>query len=107
MTALHSDEYRRFAQALADARRRAGLSQYDLADRLRVDQSFVSKYETGRRRLDVIEFLQIVRAIGTEHGAILDLVATGLPDRISTLPEASGSEPVGSTRDPKGPQRPE
>ena len=63
MTALHSEPYRRFVELLADARRDAGLSQYDLADRLGVDQSFVSKYESARRRLDVIEFLRIARAI--------------------------------------------
>lgn len=72
MTALHSAEYQRFAQALAEARRQAGLSQYDLADRLGADQSFVSKYESGRRRLDVIEFLRIMQAIGSDYRKILD-----------------------------------
>ena len=72
MTALHSAEYQRFAQALAEARRQAGLSQYDLADRLGADQSFISKYESGRRRLDVIEFLRIMQAIGSDYREFLD-----------------------------------
>ena len=77
MTALHTTEYRRFAEALAEARRSAGLSQYELADRLGVDQSFVSKYETARRRLDVIEFLRVVAAIGDQPDAFIrDLIAT-------------------------------
>ncbi len=72
MTALHSQAYRRFATALGEARRAAGLSQYDLADRLAVDQSFISKYESARRRLDVIEFLRIIRAIGLSPAEFLD-----------------------------------
>ena len=71
MTALHTDEYRQFASALAHARRAAGLSQYDLADRLGVSQDFISKYEGGRRRLDVIEFLRITKAIGIDFEEIL------------------------------------
>jgi transcriptional regulator with XRE-family HTH domain len=71
MTQLHSEEYRRFAAALLEARQRAGLSQYDLAERLGVDQSFISKYESCRRRLDVIEFLQIVQAIGVDYREVL------------------------------------
>jgi predicted transcriptional regulator len=45
---------------------------YDLADRLGVDQSFISKYESARRRLDVIEFLRIMKAIGVDHRVVLD-----------------------------------
>ena len=71
VTALHSEPYRRFVELLADARRYAGLSQYDLAERLGVDQSFVSKYEAARRRLDVIEFLRIASAIGADPHALL------------------------------------
>lgn len=72
MSGLHSDEYRRLVTALADARRQAGMSQYDLAARLGVDQPFISKYEAGRRRLDVIEFLQIVAALEIDYREILD-----------------------------------
>ena len=88
MTALHSAEYRRFATALADARRNAGLSQYDLAERLAVDQSFISKYEAARRRLDVIEFLRIVQAIGVDHRVVLDAIAKSMshPSAPSTPP---------------------
>lgn len=53
------------------AREGAGLSQYALAERLAVDQSYVSKYESCRRRLDVIEFLRVVAAIGVEPSQLL------------------------------------
>jgi transcriptional regulator with XRE-family HTH domain len=72
MTGLHTDGYRRLVARLRDARERAGLSQYEVARRLGVDQSYVSKYEKGRRRLDVIEFLRIVRAIGADYRTIID-----------------------------------
>ncbi|HWE45766.1 MAG TPA: helix-turn-helix transcriptional regulator [Caulobacteraceae bacterium] len=58
------------AKALKAAREAAGMTQYELADALKVDQSFVSKYENGRRRLDVVEFMLIVRAIGCDYRKI-------------------------------------
>jgi transcriptional regulator with XRE-family HTH domain len=71
LTGLHTEENRKLMVALTEARRAAGLSQYQLADRLSVDQSYVSKYESCRRRLDVIEFLRVVAAIGVKADAIL------------------------------------
>lgn len=56
---------------LRAAREDVGLSQYVLADRLGVDQSYVSKYESCRRRLDVIEFLRVVDAIGVAPAPLL------------------------------------
>lgn len=49
---------------LRSVRREAGLRQSDLADRLSRPQSFVSKYETGERRLDLIELRQVCLALG-------------------------------------------
>lgn len=51
---------------LIQARKDAGLTQQELANRLEEHQSFVSKYESGERRLDVIEFLQIAQCIGAD-----------------------------------------
>jgi transcriptional regulator with XRE-family HTH domain len=44
----------------------AGLTQSELASRLSRDQTFVSKYESGERRLDVLELREVCRAIGTD-----------------------------------------
>ena len=52
-----SRKYDYFRALLIEARRNAKLTQVDLAERLHRPQSFVSKYERGERRLDVIEFL--------------------------------------------------
>jgi transcriptional regulator with XRE-family HTH domain len=57
--------------ALKQARLDAGLTQTELADRLERPQSFVAKYENGERRVEVVEFVQIVRAIGCDGNAIL------------------------------------
>jgi len=49
---------------LREIRQQAGLRQSELAARLGRPQSFVSKYESGERRLDLIELRQVCQAIG-------------------------------------------
>lgn len=44
----------------------AGLTQSELASRLRTDQTFISKYESGERRLDILELRQVCQAVGTD-----------------------------------------
>lgn len=44
---------------LRDVRKRAHVSQVELASRLEVPQSFVSKYERGERRLELVEFVMV------------------------------------------------
>ena len=47
-------------------RLRVGISQIDLARTLRRQQSFVSKIESGERRLDIVELLEVLRVLGVE-----------------------------------------
>ena len=70
----HSPRYARLTELLVQARQAAGLNQVDLAARLGRPQSYVSKYESGERRLDVVEFIEAAEAIGCEALAILTLV---------------------------------
>lgn len=72
LTGLHTDEHKRLVAALAKARLSANVTQYELADRLGVDQSYVSKYESGRRRLDVVEFMRIVAALKADPTTLID-----------------------------------
>jgi transcriptional regulator with XRE-family HTH domain len=51
---------------LVTARERAGLTQRDLAATLRRPRSFVGRMEAGERRIDVIEFIEIARALGAD-----------------------------------------
>lgn len=57
-------QYERLHALLRQVRIDAGLRQTELAERLRQPQSFVSKYETGERRLDLIEVREICSALG-------------------------------------------
>jgi transcriptional regulator with XRE-family HTH domain len=57
-------EHKIVGQVLAAARRKAGLTQQELAKRLRKPQSFISSYEQGQRRIDVLELMLIVEKIG-------------------------------------------
>ena len=68
---VHSADLAAFCALMIKARKAAGLTQDDLARRLKKPQSFVAKYEGGERRLDVVEFLAITRAIGADPVRIL------------------------------------
>lgn len=56
---ITSQPYEHFRSMLIQARNNANLTQVEVAARLRRPQSYVSKYECGERRLDLIEFLEI------------------------------------------------
>jgi len=68
---LHSAEHAAFCELMIEARKAAGLTQRNLADRLHKPQSFVAKYEGGERRIDVVEFVTICRAIGANPAKLL------------------------------------
>jgi transcriptional regulator with XRE-family HTH domain len=51
----------------------AGLTQRTLAARLKKPQSFVAKYEGGERRLDVVEFIRIARALDADPLKLLSV----------------------------------
>jgi transcriptional regulator with XRE-family HTH domain len=71
-------EYVAVGSALADARERAGLTQQELAKRLRKPQSFVSSYERGQRRVDVLELIRIVETLaGDPIEVVEDIMRRG------------------------------
>ena len=72
---LRSPGHLALMAALKQARLDAGLTQTELAERLKRPQSFVAKYENGERRVEVVEFVEIVRAIGCDGHHIIDEVA--------------------------------
>lgn len=61
---LYSREYRLFLEMLRAVRQQAGLTQEDVATKLRMTQSLVSKCERGERRLDIVELRAWCLAIG-------------------------------------------
>lgn len=69
---IHSAAIRSLLELLINGREAAGLTQQELAKRVgKKHQSFVSKYESGERRLDVVEFVTICRALGLRPERIL------------------------------------
>jgi transcriptional regulator with XRE-family HTH domain len=72
-----SGKYARLREILAAARRDRGYTQASLAQQLRRPQSFVSKFERGERRLDVVEFLEIADALGLDAPRVLREIDRG------------------------------
>jgi transcriptional regulator with XRE-family HTH domain len=75
--------YKLMLSALLDLRRQAGVNQIELAKRLGKQQAFVSNFERGVRRLDLIEFYAIVRALGGDPVAMFADLAAKLPKKVA------------------------
>lgn len=87
---LRTPRQMRLIDLLVDQRKRAGLSQAQLAERLGRYQSVVSSMESGGRRVDVVELLDIAEVIGLDvHALIDDLFAT--PKSTSSAPQSRKS----------------
>ncbi len=71
---IHDPRYQRIAVLLADLRKQRGLLQQDLADRLGRPQAFVSKVESGVRRLDLIELADYLRMLDANLKEFMDQV---------------------------------
>lgn len=76
-TPLNSPIYAQLRALLIEAREEAGLTQAEVAKRLRRVQSFVSKYELGERRLDVVDFIAVCDCLGVDPADLLRLVRRG------------------------------
>ena len=61
---IHSKLYHRIIARLRAKREGKGLSQYQVSQILKVQQSYVSKIETCERRLDILELMNICEALG-------------------------------------------
>ena len=61
MKSIYSKEYREVLLKLGKARKKAGLTQAHMAKLLNKPQSFISKVESGERRLDIVEMWHIAK----------------------------------------------
>jgi len=68
----------RLGGLLRELRTEAGLRQSDVAARLGEPQSFISKYESGERRIDVLEARELCLALGLS----LEELARRMEDRL-------------------------
>ena len=71
---LNSPEHIAFMSALRDARREAGLTQAELATRLARPQSYIAKLETAERRMELVEFILLARALGRSPARMIEEV---------------------------------
>lgn len=76
LKSIFTKEYEILLQRLIAARRKAGVTQQELAVRLGKHQSFVSKYERRERRLDVVELIMVCRGLGVDaYGIVREIEA--------------------------------
>lgn len=69
---VHSREYQELLTKLKKARNEAKLTQAEVARRLRKPQSFVSKMESGERRVDAVELKAVARIYGKPASFFID-----------------------------------
>lgn len=78
---LRTPEHLALMQVLAKVRKEKGITQQELADRLRRPQSYVAKVETGERRLDVVEFIEWADGVDIPPAALLNLIVKDTPEK--------------------------
>ena len=60
---LHTKEYKAFVELISKTRIAKSLTQQQVADRLGKPQSYIAKIENGERRVDIVEFAALARAL--------------------------------------------
>lgn len=75
---IFTREYQAVTNILTVLRKKAGVTQVELAEMLGQSQSFVSKYERGDRRLDVIQLRTVCQTLGSSLPAFAKLLETAL-----------------------------
>ena len=77
MKSIYTDDYINIISVLRDIRMNKNITQAEIAKRLNTTQSFVSKVENRERRLDVIELLSWIDALGASVSDVLPEKYTG------------------------------
>lgn len=66
--------YKEVIDRLRMRREELGLSQQSLAERLGLHKQFISRVELGERRLDIVEFVDLVRALELEPSTVVTTI---------------------------------
>jgi len=107
VTTVYFNAYREFQLALVELRVERGLTQAQLAELMDRPQSFVSKVESGDRRLDLIEYVLWTRALQVDPAPLIVTLANDLAQSRfrRRLPGRTKSAAVKPRRD-AGPKTP-
>jgi len=75
---IRLNQQKKLLVLLRGVRVEAGLTQSELASRLGTDQTFISKYESGERRLDILELREVCQVIGIDFVSFIRRLDKGL-----------------------------
>lgn len=78
---VFTKRYGAFRQVLKAERKAKDITQETLAERLGMTQTEISKIERGERRLDVVEFIALVRALRSDPAEVIAKVEASYPKR--------------------------
>ena len=92
---LRTDAHAALLDLLRRTRDQAGLTQAAVAERLGRPQSYVAKTEGGERRLDVVEFVALARALGAEPAALVAALDSAMPSAVTCEASDHGGRPAG------------
>lgn len=79
---MSSPSYRAVIETVIEARKKAGLTQRALAEALGKPPSFVAKIEQRERRLDLVEFVAIARALRIKEVDLFRKAVAALPKQV-------------------------
>jgi transcriptional regulator with XRE-family HTH domain len=79
---MFTPEYRLLLDIVVGERDKSGLTQQELADRLGKPQPWVSYVENGVRRLDALEFIAVMKALGADPAEVFRDFLNRLPDQL-------------------------
>lgn len=71
MKTLRSRRHRALCATLVSARKASRLSQQELATRIKTSQTVIARIEIGERRIDVIEFIDLAKALRLDPRTLL------------------------------------
>ena len=77
MRTIRNKRHKRLIELILAARKQAGIRQVQLAKKLKRSQTWIARLESGERRLDVIELIELAEAIGFDAPGIVEAVQKG------------------------------
>lgn len=78
---LTSSAHRALIDAMVAARKNSGMTQTELAQLLKCQQSLIARIESGQRRVDAVDLVRWAEAVGVDPAEFLSVVADALSER--------------------------